>query len=159
MKYMQDYQVTSLLAPVDDTATAATAFVDVTKAAGPTIDFLLAIGAVTGDDVTLTIECCSASSTSGATTVAMPFSYRRSGVVGTDTWADVTTSDSAGITLAADSADSCTFIVTLDKHDVTAGYNYVRLVTTQGSSTSDFAAYAAAIGLPRYASYSPESSS
>ena len=157
-KYAYDYHPVMLLQPVDDTATAATAFVDVKDSVW--LDFLVGVGAITGDSVVMTVEECTANATAGGVTeVAVPFVYRRQSAVGTDSFGAATTSDSAGITMAEDSADNNLWVVSIDPRRLDEGYNYVRVLFTQGSSTSDFGCCVIALLQPRYPQATPLSSS
>jgi hypothetical protein len=92
------------LMPVDlATTTKASTWVDVKLA--HSLAFLVNFGAITSSSanyVTITME---ASTTNDSTTaVAVPFTYRQSGVVTANTWGAVTSCTSAGITAIAASA-------------------------------------------------------
>lgn len=157
LRYAMDYHVVPTLQPVDDTATAATAFVDVKDHLW--LEFLVPLGAVTGDTVTMTVEECTANATSGgATEVAVPFVYRLSSALGTDSMGAATTSSSSGIAISA-SDDNMVYVLSIDPRRLDENYNFVRVTFAQGSSTSDFAAAVIALLYPRYPQATPLSAS
>ena len=75
-----EQHVVPVLAPADIVSTATnTTHVKVT---GHHVSFLVSFGAITGDSVAITVEESSAASTTSAE--AIPFKYRTSGAVGSD---------------------------------------------------------------------------
>jgi hypothetical protein len=89
-----------ILAPVDATSTTKiTNFVNVQNAHRCT--FLIPFGVITSSSTTASpavtvIAASTAASTGG---VAIPFSYRKSAAVGTDTWGAVTAVAATGVTM------------------------------------------------------------
>jgi hypothetical protein len=138
------------LAPIDAAGTArATPWIDM--ATCHKISFLAMFGAATAsaaDVVTFTVECASVAD-SGAES-AVPFVYRLSGGIGTNTWAAPTTSSSYGplnsvvtgkmVYIEADPA-----LMLATKADA----RYARLVTTQTSDTTAMLEALIAITQPR----------
>ena len=128
MRYGQGLRVVPLLnsAATDSTVSA---FVNVDKANWVT--FLMAMGA-NDTTTTITVQCCTANSTTGASLVAVPFRYRVSGEMGIDSWGAVTTADSAGYALTSDYAN-VSLLIDIDPQDLagdsglTADFKYLRL--------------------------------
>jgi len=130
-----------LLVPEDRTATAtATPYVDIKTV--NSLAFLVYYGALTGastgDAVTMTVECSSASASS-ASEVAIAFKYRLSAATGTNTWGAVTDATSSGVTMAENADDNKALLIEVDPAVVAAAKSdarYVRLVLTPAGSYS-----------------------
>lgn len=150
-RYGVQEQLIPYIAPVDTTTSAATgAFVKVSNAHW--LQFRLQFGNINDTTGVVTVEEYTANSTSGASTdaLAIPFTYRLSGVVGDDTWGAVTTSDSGGYTVGA-TADNMLLIIDIDPRSLTDGYDYVRMVVTPSGTQTNMLIAATAALLPRYA--------
>ena len=140
-----------ILAPVDAVATAkATNYVDLSESHWAT--FVVKFGVITTGTATITVEASTAGS-SNATEAAIPFKYRLSGAVGTDTLGAITAATSNGATVATD-ADAKMYIIDVDPAALPANpgadYKWLRVVV---SPTTDMAAClvsANAILQPRY---------
>jgi hypothetical protein len=149
-----------ILAPVDAVATAkATSYVDLTEALWAT--FVVNFGVITTGTATITVEASTAGS-SNATEAAIPFKYRLTGAVGTDTLGAITAATSDGAAVATD-ADGKAYIIEVDPAALPANpgadYKWLRVVV---SPTTDMAAClvgANAILQPRYPGNSLYSSS
>ena len=125
-----------LLAPADITnATTASGYMDLKGAnrAG----FLVVFGNVhsgSGSDVeTITVE---GATDPAGTEAAVAFNYRRSGIVGTNTWGAVTAATTAGCTVAI-TEDGILLYIEVDPEAMAASdYRYVRV---KGTATDDMA--------------------
>jgi len=148
MKYAQDYHMLPIKASVDagstDVGTEWFNMRDYNWA-----DVLVNMGAITGDTLVVTVEE-STTNSSGAE-VAIPFVYRLSSAVATDSLGAATTCDSGGVTVAA-TDDNKTLVVSIDPQSLDEGYNYARLWFNLGGSMSAFLVGANAILTPRYPS-------
>ena len=144
-RYLQNTQLVPLISPVDTAASAlASPFVKLSNA--NRLAFHLAFGTITGDSVTVTVEAATVAASGSE--IAVPYTYRLSGAVGSDTWSAVTTADSTGIDIAATDDDK---IMWIDYDPRTnADYDYVRLVYTAGSSASAVEIQASAFLEPKY---------
>ena len=157
MKYAQDYHIVPVLAATSATGGGASAFVNASKYQW--IDFIINIGTLTGDTMTVTVEECTGNDTTApATEQTIPFVYRQASAVGTDSLGAATTCVSTGVAIA-DTDDNTLWVVSVNPASLSAGYNYVRINLTPGSSTSAEVRSACAVMLPRYAQASPLSSS
>lgn len=145
-RYLQNVQLVPLISPVDGGAAAAgaTPFVKMTNA--NRVAFHLAFGTITGDSVTITVEAATVGASGSE--IAVPFTYRLSGAVGSDTWSAVTTADSAGIDIAATDDDKILWVDYDPRSN--ADYDYVRLVYTSGSSVSAVELQCSAFLEPKY---------
>jgi len=153
LRYGMNSQIVPLISPLDTAASAlASPFVKLSNAHRCT--FLVSFGTITGDSVDVTVEAATAAAS--GTEIAVPFVYRLSGAVGSDTWSAVTTADSGGVAAAATDDDK---ILLIDYDPATnADYNYVRLVATPGSSASAVEIAVMAVLEPRYGQLDPVSS-
>lgn len=115
MRYGEGLKVVPLLSAAATDSTVS-AFVKVDQANWLT--FLVHMGA-NDTTSTITVECCTANSTSGAALVAIPFSYRLSGEMGSDTWGAITTVDSSGYALTSDYAN-VSLLLDIDPADLAA---------------------------------------
>ena len=128
------------------TATTASPFVNCSEAVGR-LHFLVSIG--NGDTATvLTLETCTSNSTTGATLVAVPFTYRKSGAAAAYSWGDPTTSANTGVTLSA-TDDHMSYWIEADPAASTSGYNYYRIYATIASE------HGTATVLAMYCFYTP----
>jgi len=86
--------------------------------------------------VTITVEECTSNDSTTSSPLAIPFKYRLSGAIGSDTWGAVTTSDSAGLALVASTNNNQLMLIDIDPADLTSGYNYLRVaIGTATNST------------------------
>lgn len=133
MRYGEGLKIVPLLGPTAaSTDSTVSAFVNVANANW--IQFLVHCGA--NDTTTvITVQSCTSNSTSGATLVGVPFEYRISGEMGTDTWGAITTCDSAGFSLTSAYAD-VSVLIDIDPQDlaansdITTDYKYLRVALT-----------------------------
>lgn len=144
--------IVPILAPQDITnAETACSFVNVKNA--QRLAFMVFFGALTTatatDTVVVTVECATAD---GAAEEAIPFNYRLSGALGTNTWGAVTTAASGGATIAS-TDDNTILWIEVDLSTVTAENEDAYLVRPFLSTPADMAATlvsAVAIIEPRY---------
>lgn len=128
--FVERFHTVGLLAPVDATSTSKTSkwlhLVEAHK-----VNFFVFFGAITSGSTTkptITVEC-SSTNASGAE-VAVPFNYRQSGAVGTDSWGAKTAATSAGVKPAL-TDDNTMFEITIDPAELFAtksDANWVRVV-------------------------------
>ena len=158
MRYAQDYHVLPVLAATTVTA-AATNTEWVNMGRNHWVDFHVIFGTITGDTMLITVEECTANATAtdSAAEVAIPFCYRKSVAVASDTFGALTTNDSAGLAVSADE-DGLTFVISVDPASLDDGYNYVRVVIAESAGTSAAVKAVNAILYPRYAQAVPPSS-
>lgn len=153
MKYVQDYHVLPVLAPADITTNNTnTQFVNVSGALW--VEWHCMIGNIAGDTYDFTVEACTSNATSGgATEITVPFSYRLSSAVGTDTMGAVTACSSAAAAPVAAGDDNKLLILSLNPADLDEGYNYARVHIAYNSGTNCVVGVNALM-LPVYASQS-----
>jgi len=136
-----------LVSPVDTAATTVNSVV-VNMENYHNVDFAVYFGTITGDTATITVEECDDTTPSNSTAIA--FKYRESGATGTsDTYGDITTATSSGVTVADDDDDHI-FLISLDASELSDGYPMVRVVVDPGSSMSACEVAILAILDPRY---------
>ena len=112
------------------------------------VTFLVYLGTITGDVVTLTVEECDDVTPSNNTAIA--FNYRESGATGTsDAFGAKTAATSSGVAAAATDDDHI-FLIDLDASELSAGYPCARVVATPGGSASASEIAILAILDPRY---------
>jgi len=151
MKYGMDCQLVPLISPVDlGSVDTGSAFINVENAQW--ISFIIPLGTITGDTVTVTVEESSAAS-SGAE-VAVPFMYRLSSALGTDSWGAPTSATSAGVAVSADEDDKL-LLIEIDPATLDDGYNYLRVFFDLGSSATVAEVAVVAALEPRYKQYNP----
>ena len=158
MKHAQDYHVIPVMALTTVTAAStATEFVNMSK--NHWVDFHVMIGTLEGDSVTLTVEECTANATvtDSAAEVAIPFCYRKGVAVASDTMGALTTNDSGGLEIDTDEPNKV-IVISVDPRTLDAGYNYVRVVIAESTSTSAAVKGVNAILYPRYMQAIPPSS-
>lgn len=161
LHFSQGVKLLPLLAPVAVAeAAVASQYVDLKNAQWAT--FLVSFGACATtsatDIVTVTVECSTAG-TSNATEVAIPFSYRLSSKVGTDSLGAVTAGSSAGVAVSMDDAtggSSSVMVIDVDPDTLPAQLTdgvFLRVVATpSGSSSISVPVGVIAQLRPRYAS-------
>ena len=155
MKYAMDYHVVPILGLTTVTAAeTATEYVDMKDYQW--VDFHVSVGTLTGDVMTLTIEESSTAASSSAGTI--PFVYRQCSAVATDTIGAVTTAASTGVAVA-DSDDNTLWILSVDPRTMTEGNRFLRVLLSEGSSTSAAVKGVTAVLFPKYAQATPLSSS
>jgi hypothetical protein len=140
----------AVLAAHNTTGDVVTDYLDLTGVNLP-VELLCIIGAVTADDTVVTLD--ESTGSDSTTAVAIGFSYRFTDAVTGDTaYGSVTTCDSAGMTIAADSADNKVLILHVGAENVDEGYRYIHFDFATGGSTSSFDMGAIwVIEEPRYA--------
>jgi hypothetical protein len=149
MKYALDYHVVPIMALTTVTAAATdSAFVNMKNYQW--VDFLVHIGTLTGDVMTMTVEEATANVSTSSTPVTMPFVYRQSSAVGTDSLGTATTCASTGVA-AADTDDNTLWVLSVDPSTMTDGYSYLRVSLAEGSSTSASVKGVTALLYPKYA--------
>jgi hypothetical protein len=155
LRYGMNLSIVPLVSPVDIVAVETVSpFVKLSNSLR--CQFNVFFGTITGDSVDITVECCTANSTTGVTNITVPFTYRKSGAVGDDTYGAVTTADSGGFAVSASDDDK---IVLID-YDPASNpeYAYARVVLTPGSSCSAVEVAVQAFLEPRYAQFNIPSS-
>jgi hypothetical protein len=138
IRYAEGLKVLPILAPADIAATAtATEFIDMKEAHWGT--FLVSLGNLTSDStdtVTITVEVSTAASSGSE--VAIPFKYRESAPVATDSMGSITTASSSGAVFTA-TDDAEVIVVDVDPQripsELTDG-RFLRLVITPTSDTA-----------------------
>lgn len=151
IRFAEKTKLQPILGPIDIVATAtASNYVDLVESQW--ITFLVSFGVITTGTLTVTAEASTAGS-SNATEAAVPFSYRLSGAVATDSMGAITSATSAGVSITA-SDDNKILVIDIDPAALPANpgadYSWMRLVF---SPTTDMAACvvgAAFAGAPRY---------
>ncbi len=121
-----------LLAPVDIAGSTNTGvYLDLRNA--QKASFLITFGAITSttttDEIVITIDAATAE---GGTEAQVDFRYRKSGIVGANTWGAVTTVAAAtGLGMGADDSDAMTVWVEVDPDALAASdYRYARVILT-----------------------------
>jgi len=155
IRYAEGLKVLPILAPVADSTSVATSYVDLNTAQWAT--FLVQFGAMTSDStdtVTITVEC-STESGSNATELKVPFKYRLSSAVDTDSMGAITSAVAA--TGAAFTAvdDNKMAVIDVDPASLPSltGYTdhrFLRLVLTKTAGLASNIIDAIAVLEPRY---------
>jgi len=110
-QFAEGVKILPIIAPVDTAATALqSAYVDLTESLWA--QFHVNFGVITTGTATITVEASTAGS-SNATEAAVPFKYRLSGAVNTDTLGAITAATSAGVSVTA-SDDAKLYIIDVD---------------------------------------------
>src|SRR5512137_596768 len=152
VKFGEDIQVVPLLASVATTTPLGSAFVELTNAHSCTFYVL----ATTDTTTTITVECCSANATSGATLDQIGFKYRLSGAMGSDSWGAITAGTTAGAALTGTGGGTYAMLIDLDPAVVAATlgqeYIYARVAIAAGSNYSAATRTVTAFIKPRYGS-------
>ena len=136
--YVQYDNIVPLLAPQDIAATAQPS--EYVSLNCHDIGLYVIAGAITATSAdeyyTVTVVATTSAAT-GASEVAIPFSYRTSGVVNTNTWTAVTTATTAGVNLTVDD-DNKILYIHIDPAAVLAELSdatHVRAVITPGTAS------------------------
>jgi len=158
MRYAQDYHLLPVLTATTVTA-ASTSTQFVNMSGNLWVDFHVILGALTTDDLTITVEECTANATvtDSAAEVAIPFCYRKCVAVASDTIGALTTADSGGFVVSADETGLC-FVISVDPASLDEGYNYVRVTLAESDGTTAAVKAVNAILYPRYMQAIPPSS-
>lgn len=112
------------------------------------IEFVIVLGAITGDTIALTVEECDTIVPANSTAIA--FSYRKSSAAGTDSMGATTAATSSGITVAA-TDDNKIILIDVDPAALTDGYPYIRVAMDPGASMSECVVGAVCLLTSRYA--------
>ncbi len=145
ISFAQNLHIVPVYAPQDvGTADINTTHVSVSQALH--ITFAVQFGNLTNDSKVITVEESSAASTASAE--AIPFTYRLSGAVATDTWGAVTTADSTGVDMVHATGDNKLLLIDVDPATLTIGDSYlsVRISSAGGECFAGVVAYLT----PRY---------
>jgi hypothetical protein len=111
--------------------------------------------------ITITVESCATNDTATATNTAINFAYKLSGAAsaGSDTWAALTTCDSAGFAFTATTDTGKLALIEVNPADMVAGDYYLRVQTAATSYNSPTPATVVIAALqPRYNQVEPLSS-
>jgi len=151
IKFAEKVKLLPLLAPVDIAATeTASAYIDLQEAQWAS--FLVDFGVITGDDLVVTLECSTAAS-SNATEAAVPFSYRLSSAVATDSMGAITAATSNGATIAVGDDDK-DLLIDLDPASIPSNpgedFRYARVVIAPASDMTVCLVGVHAVLEPRY---------
>lgn len=118
------------------------------------VSFLAMFGVITAASadqaVTLTVECATAAAS--VSEAAIPFTYRKSGLVAANTWGAVTAATSAGLTVAT-TDDGYSYWIEVDPAAAQANYTdarFCRLVMTPDAGATVTLYAAVAFVEPRY---------
>ena len=135
VRFAEKIHVIPLLAPVETTEAKVSAFVALENAQW--ITFLIQTGALATDsDDQYEITVASATGqTTNANDIAIPYKYRLSSAVGTDSWGAITSATSTGFILEATTDGSKAVLIDVDPASVPALdadglYLYVDIATT-----------------------------
>jgi hypothetical protein len=150
-KFAEGLKVLPILAPADIVAAAtASQYVNISKANWAT--FVVQFGALTASTGTITVEASTAGS-SNSGEAAIPFKYRLSSAVGTDSLGAITAASSAGASIAA-TDDNKVLVIDVDPAALPANpgadYKYLRVVVTPASDNTAYVVGAVAYLHPRY---------
>ena len=152
-RYGEGVQIVPLLCEAVS-ASFASSYVKISNANWLTL--LVAVGTC-DTATTLTVEASTAVSTTGAYTI--PFQYRLSGAINSDTWSAITTCDSAGFALVASTDSSKVVLIDIDPSSLDDGYNYIHLIGTATNYSTAMATTVIAMLEARYKQLNPISSS
>jgi hypothetical protein len=155
IRYAEGLKVLPILAPVADSTSVATSYVDLDTAQWAS--FLVQFGAMTSDStdtVTITVEC-STESDSNATEIQVPFKYRLSAAVDTDTMGAITSAAAATGAVVTAADDNKLLIVDVDPASLPSltGYTdhrFLRLVLTKSAGLATNIIDVIAVLEPRY---------
>ena len=150
-QFAEGLKVLPILAPADITTTATgTQYVDVSKMHWAS--FVVQFGNLNNSTGTVTVEASTAGS-SNATEAAIPFKYRLTSAVATDSLGAITSASSAGVAIAA-ADDNKTLIIEVDPAALPANpgadYKYLRVVVTPATDNTNYLVGAVAYLQPRY---------
>lgn len=148
---LANYNVVPLLAPQDITnAETRTEYINLRYA--QSVEFYVQFGAITSasatDDVLVFIEAATA--VDGAEAV-VTHTYRKSGVVGANTWGAITAETATGTTMASDADDNMALFVHVDPQALAVNdYRFARVfLSTPDDMTNTLVAVTAFVK-PRY---------
>ena len=131
MNVAQDIHIVPIYATTD--ASASVDFPHINMKLYEKVEFLLYIGNITGD--TMTITATQSAVTAGTTETAMAARYRLTAAAGTDTMGATTTLATTGLALVNGTHDLLTMIVDIDSSDLTTeSLPYAGLKATMSSS-------------------------
>jgi hypothetical protein len=119
IKFAEGLHVLPVLAPLADSTSVGTDYLNIENAQW--ITYLVQFGAMTSDStdtVTVTVEC-STDSSSGANEISVPFYYRLSAAVGTDTSGTITKATASGVAVTA-TDDNKLLIIDIDPAEIAA---------------------------------------
>lgn len=150
-QFFQNHKLQPILIPADAVATAKqSSYIDLKDLNWAT--FLVSFGAITTGTATITVEA-STSASSNATEAAIPFKYRLSGAVDTDTMGAITSATSAGASITA-SDDNKVLVIEVDPAALPGNpgedYRFLRLVASPTTDMAAFVVGALFLGSPRY---------
>lgn len=153
MRYAEDVKILPVIAPVAFTTSAVeSAYVNLELMHWA--EFHVAFGVMTSDStdtVTLTVECSTAA-TSNATEVTLPFYYRLSAAVATDTMGALTSATTAGMAVTAE--DDAKMVIISVNPDIIPGHltdgQWIRLVATPTAEVASGVISAVFYGESRY---------
>lgn len=150
-QFLEKYKLQPILTPADIVATVtASSYVDIKDLNWAS--FLVSFGAITTGTATITVEASTAAS-SNATEAAIPFKYRLSGAVGTDSMGAITAATSDGASITA-SDDNKVLLIDVDPAALNANpgadYRYLRVVASPTTDMAAFVVGMALVGTPRY---------
>lgn len=150
-RFAENFKIQPIITPVDTVATAKnSSYVDLKDLNWAT--FLVSFGAITTGTATLTVEASTAGS-SNATEAAIPFKYRLSGAVDTDTMGAIASATSAGLSITAND-DNKILVIEVDPAALPGNpgedYRFLRLVAAPTTDMAAFVIGAAFVGTPRY---------
>lgn len=154
-RFAEKLDILPILAPVS-TTDGVSDFIDASQCHWMT--FLLQVGSFTtdsADTVSVTVEASTATSTN-ATTISLPFRYRLSAAVGTDTQGAITSVSTGtdGVTLDATADDNKMLIIDVDPSVIPnhASYTNHRYVALTWDCAAIGAIFLSAVAIlePRY---------
>lgn len=154
IRFAEGLHVVPVLAPIDLVANdAGTEFIDMQLFHHVT--FMLQFGAMTSDSTdtaTVTVEACPIGTTTDGGETAIPFSYRLSSAVATDSMGAITATTDTGIAITAED-DNKLLIIDVDAEQVAAavaGGRYVRAFITTNAEMASCIVGGVAVLEPRY---------
>lgn len=151
IRFAEKLKVLPILGVNDIAATTvASQYVDLKAAHWVT--FLVSFGDITNVSATVTVEASTAAS-SNATEAAIPFTYRLSSPVATDSMGAITAATSSGVALAT-TDDNSLLVIDVDPAALNtnpgADYRFLRLVVAASTANTVTDVGAVAIFEPRY---------
>jgi hypothetical protein len=137
IRFAEGLHTLPVLAPLADSTSVGTDYLLIENAQW--ITYLVQFGAMTSDStdtVTVTVQCSTATS-SNATEISVPFYYRLSAAVGTDTSGTITKATASGVAVTA-TDDNKLLVIDVDPSEIaaTTGYDehvYSRLWLTKNA--------------------------
>lgn len=137
-QFAEEFKLLPILAPQDITeVTTYTQYVDLKTQNWAT--FLVQFGNIAGADSVVSVEASTAAS-SNATEATVPFRYRLSAAVATDTMGAITAATSDGVTIAAASDDNKLLVIEVDPaalpNNPGADFRFLRVKVAPASSSA-----------------------